>query len=105
MPTAPPSAEEDAVGGQADETEERTVAQGLDADDEIADRPADNGAPEEEGEPEGRLAVVPEVDRIGEDAEQHPAEQSAQGAENGVEINAREKGHRCRPCKKTSYGL
>ena len=46
MPTAPPtSAEDDAVGGQAGEADQRLVADGLDADDEVADDAADEAPP------------------------------------------------------------
>ena len=89
-------AQEDAIGRQADEAQQRAVAQRLDADDEIADGAADDGAAEQQIEPESRLRRVGGVG-IGEDAKEHPAEQTAQGAEHGVEINARQKGHHCHP--------
>ena len=95
MPAPPPSAEDHAVGGQPHEADQRTIADGLDADDEIADGAADERSaaqqlPEQRAEPEA-IAVGNVL--VAEDAEQHPAEQSAQRPEDGVEVNSAEQRH------------
>src|SRR5262249_30939392 len=81
-------AQGDAVAGQADEAEPGPVADGLDADDEVADAGADEGAVLEELAGQRALGG----DLVAEDAEEHPAEQAAQRAEDRVEVDARQHG-------------
>src|SRR5262249_33916469 len=81
--------QEDAVGGQPAEARQRQVAGRLDADDQVPDGPADEAAAEEPLAKARRGAVA-------EDPEQHPAEQPAEGAEDGVVIDADEQRHDAR---------
>src|SRR5262249_54908892 len=80
-------AEEDAVTGQPAEARQGAVADRLDADDEVADEAADDRPAEEP------LAEVVAGGLVAEDAEQHPAEQAAQGPEDRVEVDADQKCH------------
>src|SRR5207248_7198247 len=82
-------AQEQAVGGQSDEAHPRTIADGLDADDEVADGPADERAVLEELAGDGPLGG----ELVAEDAEQQPAEEPAEGPEDGVEVDAGDEGH------------
>src|SRR5207247_2752133 len=60
----------DAVRGQPAEADERAIADRLDADDQVADQPADKRAAEKELRRDALMGSA----RIAKDAEEHPAE-------------------------------
>src|SRR5207244_3479664 len=82
--------EHDSVRRQPGELDKGAVANGLDADDKITDAAADNRPAEQRIEPPRVFAGVP----VAENAEQHPPQQPAQGAENRIVIDANEKRHK-----------
>src|SRR5262249_34273174 len=75
---------------------QRQIADRLDADDKIADDAADQHTAQDHVE-----TVIAQKQKrrlragvyFAEDAEQHPPQQSAQGAENGIEVDATEESH------------
>src|SRR5262249_54043485 len=78
-------AQEDAVSGQAGKACQGLVADGIDADDEIANQAADEDAADDHLQE----LLIPGSALVPEDAEEQPAEQAADGAVDGVVIDAR----------------
>src|SRR5262249_51861547 len=110
----PDGPQRQAVGREPQKAQQGAVAQCLDADDEEADAAADDGAAENLLPAlQGRGGIVGDLvprslvlrtrllrgrrfgddDPVGQEAEEDPTEQPAEGAEYRVEVDAREEGH------------
>src|SRR5262249_45151475 len=85
--------QDDAVRGQTGESDEGTITDGVHADDEGADEPPGEGAPE----PELLRESVVGRALVAERPEERPPEQPTEGPEDGVKIDADQQCHEGSP--------